>query len=162
MSQREQLDLFATVAKPGGATLEDLTQMQALLQRWVERRWLRALDAQLPQTLHQLSAEPNPLIWLLCALALPGAGHGCGVTASLREDDLGPKSVDWAQSGSKGLSQPAACVADTPSRHWRPGGIQCGLDCRSMPSLVWPGLCRPATAGAAGFQSCAPARSGGR
>jgi hypothetical protein len=26
------------------------------------------------------------------ALALPGAGHGCGVTASLREDDLGPTS----------------------------------------------------------------------
>ena len=33
MSQREQLDLFATIAKPGGTTLEDLTQMQALLQK---------------------------------------------------------------------------------------------------------------------------------
>ena len=34
MSQREQLDLFATVAKPGGSALEGLTQMQALLGQW--------------------------------------------------------------------------------------------------------------------------------
>ncbi|OEY70922.1 exodeoxyribonuclease V subunit alpha [Rheinheimera salexigens] len=53
--------------------------MQQLLQRWVDRRWLRALDAQLPLTLNQVVAEPNPLVWLLCALLCHqyGRGHSC-------------------------------------------------------------------------------------
>lgn len=95
MSQREQLDLFASQAKPNATVLEDLTQMQALLQRWVERRWLRALDAQLPQTLHQLSAEPNPLIWLLCALLCHqyGRGHSCILLSDLVDDPDGLLSL---------------------------------------------------------------------
>ncbi|WP_166836446.1 exodeoxyribonuclease V subunit alpha [Rheinheimera pleomorphica] len=95
MSQREQLDLFASQAKPKAGVLEDLTQMQALLQRWVERRWLRALDAQLPQTLHQLSAEPNPLIWLLCALLCHqyGRGHSCILLSDLVDDPDGLLSL---------------------------------------------------------------------
>lgn len=57
----------------------DLLAMQQLLQRWVDRRWLRALDAQLPLTLNQVVAEPNPLVWLLCALLCHqyGRGHSC-------------------------------------------------------------------------------------
>lgn len=99
MSQREQLDLFASQtavnSTAGTSALNDLNQMQALLQRWVERRWLRALDAQLPQTLHQLSAEPNPLIWLLCALLCHqyGRGHSCILLSDLVDDPDGLLSL---------------------------------------------------------------------
>lgn len=68
--------------------LTDLSQMQALLQRWAERRWLRALDVQLPATLHQLAAEPQPLVWLLTALLCHqyGRGHSCILLADLLSD----------------------------------------------------------------------------
>lgn len=61
------------------ANLTELAAMQQLLQRWVDRRWLRALDAQLPLTLNQVVAEPQPLVWLLCALLCHqyGRGHSC-------------------------------------------------------------------------------------
>ncbi|MDX5406211.1 MAG: exodeoxyribonuclease V subunit alpha [Chromatiaceae bacterium] len=99
MSQREQLDLFASQtavnSSVSASALDDLSQMQALLQRWVERRWLRALDAQLPQTLHQLSKEPNPLIWLLCALLCHqyGRGHSCILLSDLVDDPDGLLSL---------------------------------------------------------------------
>ncbi|NRQ43617.1 exodeoxyribonuclease V subunit alpha [Rheinheimera sp. YQF-2] len=96
MSQYEQGDLFAAPAKPAQAMLlQDLTQMQALLQRWTERRWLRALDAQLPQTLHQLAAEPNALVWLLTALLCHqyGRGHSCILLQDLLDDPDGLLSL---------------------------------------------------------------------
>ncbi|HEX5791698.1 MAG TPA: exodeoxyribonuclease V subunit alpha, partial [Rheinheimera sp.] len=73
-----QFDLFSS-AKTADSALTDLNQMQALLQRWADRRWLRALDVQLPHTLHQLAAEPEPLVWLLTALLCHqyGRGHSC-------------------------------------------------------------------------------------
>lgn len=90
-----QIDLFndaagtstAGIAQPHAA-LSDVTAMQALLQRWVDRRWLRALDVQLPQTLHQLAAEPNALVWLLTALLCHqyGRGHSCILLADLPAD----------------------------------------------------------------------------
>ncbi|WP_445771871.1 exodeoxyribonuclease V subunit alpha [Rheinheimera sp.] len=96
MSQYEQGDLFAAPTKPVQAMLlQDLTQMQALLARWTERRWLRALDAQLPQTLHQLAAEPNALVWLLTALLCHqyGRGHSCILLQDLLDDPDGLLSL---------------------------------------------------------------------
>ena len=59
-----QFDLFSQShserAPQQHPALTDLVQMQALLQRWADRRWLRALDIQLPATLHQLAREPQP------------------------------------------------------------------------------------------------------
>ncbi|MBZ9611561.1 exodeoxyribonuclease V subunit alpha [Rheinheimera maricola] len=96
MSQYEQGDLFAAAAKPAQAMLlQDLTQLQALLQRWAQRRWLRALDAQLPQTLHQLATEPNALVWLLTALLCHqyGRGHSCILLQDLLDDPDGLLSL---------------------------------------------------------------------
>ncbi|MDR6984442.1 exodeoxyribonuclease V alpha subunit [Rheinheimera pacifica] len=89
-----QFDLFSTPDSKNNA-LTDLNQMQALLQRWTERRWLRALDAQLPQTLHQLAAEPNPLVWLLTALLCHqyGRGHSCILLQDLLNDPDGLLSL---------------------------------------------------------------------
>lgn len=95
-----QFDLFAQQnsgqqATTSNSELTDLGQMQALLQRWTERRWLRALDAQLPQTLHQLAAEPNPLVWLLTALLCHqyGRGHSCILLQDLLSDPDGLLSL---------------------------------------------------------------------
>jgi len=95
-----QFDLFAqqnSGQQPttSNSALTDLGQMQALLQRWTERRWLRALDAQLPQTLHQLAAEPNPLVWLLTALLCHqyGRGHSCILLQDLLSDPDGLLSL---------------------------------------------------------------------
>lgn len=83
-----QFDLFAADNSAQKQPVQSLSQMQALLQRWTERRWLRALDAQLPQTLHQLAAEPNPLVWLLTALLCHqyGRGHSCILLQDLLTD----------------------------------------------------------------------------
>ena len=94
-----QIDMFA---EPNGvdvnasgvsekaqhSALTDLSQMQALLQRWVDRRWLRALDVQLPHTLHQLAVEPQPLMWLFTALLCHqyGRGHSCILIDDLLTD----------------------------------------------------------------------------
>lgn len=95
-----QIDLFASEHEPEPQAvfhpaLQDLTQMQAMLQRWQQRRWLRALDVQLPQTLHQLAAEPNPLLWLLCALLCHqyGRGHSCILLQDLLQDPDGLLSL---------------------------------------------------------------------
>jgi exodeoxyribonuclease V alpha subunit len=89
-----QFDLFTAPGSTNNA-LTELGQMQALLQRWTERRWLRALDAQLPQTLHQLAAEPNPLVWLLTALLCHqyGRGHSCILLQDLLNDPDGLLSL---------------------------------------------------------------------
>lgn len=95
-----QIDLFGSEATakpqtPLHPALQDLAQMQAMLQRWQQRRWLRALDVQLPQTLHQLATEPNPLLWLLCALLCHqyGRGHSCILLQDLLRDPDGLLSL---------------------------------------------------------------------
>lgn len=95
-----QIDLFGTAddQKPQitqHPVLQDLAQMQAMLQRWQQRRWLRALDIQLPQTLHQLAAEANPLLWLLTALLCHqyGRGHSCILLQDLLHDPDGLLSL---------------------------------------------------------------------
>lgn len=89
-----QFDLF-TASGSKNTALTELGQMQTLLQRWTARRWLRALDAQLPQTLHQLAAEPNPLVWLLTALLCHqyGRGHSCILLQDLQNDPDGLLSL---------------------------------------------------------------------
>ena len=87
-----QFDLFSQShserAPQQHPALTDLVQMQALLQRWADRRWLRALDIQLPATLHQLAREPQPLVWLCTALLCHqyGRGHSCILLADLLND----------------------------------------------------------------------------
>lgn len=95
-----QIDLFGADNTPAPQVqthpaLQELAQMQAMLQRWQQRRWLRALDVQLPQTLHQLAAETNPLLWLLTALLCHqyGRGHSCILLQDLLQDPDGLLSL---------------------------------------------------------------------
>lgn len=89
---------------------KSLTEMQKLLQQWVQGDFLRQIDWQLVRYLHQLAKEENPLVWLLTALvsAQYGRGHSC-----LLLDDLQNKKeiyerlgFDQRESAFKGASTP--------------------------------------------------------
>ena len=59
--------------------LEPLSRYQdllALLDRWVERGWLRALDRAFVRFLAERQAQPDPLVLLAAALTSHQLGHG--------------------------------------------------------------------------------------
>lgn len=76
------LDLFDEPGKPRlgePAALHDLDALFALLDRWVERGWLRSLDRALAVFLHREVDDGAPLLLLAAALASHqlGRGHVC-------------------------------------------------------------------------------------
>jgi len=77
-------DLFehlgeAAFHAPRAATLDDAPQMLDVLDRWVERGWLRTLDAAFARFLWTEAREASPLLLLAAALASHqlGRGHVC-------------------------------------------------------------------------------------
>jgi len=78
-----QLDTEAVASSPvtgeAGAARESATRMLALLDRWVERGWLRTLDAAFARFLWTEAPEAAPLLLLAAALASHqlGRGHVC-------------------------------------------------------------------------------------
>ncbi|MFC3285989.1 exodeoxyribonuclease V subunit alpha [Litchfieldella rifensis] len=79
------LDLFDGLDDPNEpqptdhAALHDIDALFALLDRWVERGWLRALDRALAAFLHREVSDAPPLLLLAAALASHqlGRGHVC-------------------------------------------------------------------------------------
>nr|WP_297459022.1 exodeoxyribonuclease V subunit alpha [uncultured Halomonas sp.] len=76
------LDLFDEPSTPRlhePAALHDLDALFALLDRWVERGWLRSLDRALAVFLHREVNDGAPLLLLAAALASHqlGRGHVC-------------------------------------------------------------------------------------
>ncbi len=71
-----RLDDAATTSHPA---LHDIEALVALLDRWVERGWLRALDRALAVFLHREVGDGPPLLLLAAALASHqlGRGHVC-------------------------------------------------------------------------------------
>ena len=70
---------------PTPLTAESLAQLQPLtcaadllllLERWVERGWLRALDKAFVAFLHELDPQGDPLVLLAAALTSHQLGHG--------------------------------------------------------------------------------------
>ena len=74
----EQNDLFA-VSVPLHSALLDWAELEALLQRWQARNWIRALDLALGRFLHELQPTDSPLVLLAGVLASHqlGRGHIC-------------------------------------------------------------------------------------
>jgi exodeoxyribonuclease V alpha subunit len=75
-----QLEIEAAAqAVPRHAARESTVQMLALLDRWVERGWLRTLDAAFARFLSTEAPEAKPLLLLAAALASHqlGRGHVC-------------------------------------------------------------------------------------
>ncbi|MBV0934468.1 exodeoxyribonuclease V subunit alpha [Marinobacterium weihaiense] len=72
-----QTDLFA-VPRRHPALLQ-VEALEALLQRWQERNWIRALDLALARFLRQLDPDASPLVLLAAVLTSHqlGRGHIC-------------------------------------------------------------------------------------
>ena len=74
----EQNDLFAAGSNLHPA-LQDWGALEALLQRWQERGWIRSLDLALGRFLHSLDPASSPLVLLAAVLTSHqlGRGHIC-------------------------------------------------------------------------------------
>lgn len=95
----------------------------ALLQRWRDAGWLRALDLALARLLHQLDpAAPGSLLAAAALLAqLEGRGHGCLPLALLHGDGL-PALLAWPEAAAAELTalQPLwPADADAARATWR-------------------------------------------
>ena len=58
------------------APLDRADDLMHLLERWVERGWLRALDKAFVGFLHELDPQADPLVLLAAALTSHQLGHG--------------------------------------------------------------------------------------
>ena len=73
------------------APLDDSADLMALLDRWVERGWLRALDRAFVGFLRERAPAGDPLVLLAAALASHQLGHGhvcLDVQKTLEEPDF--------------------------------------------------------------------------
>ncbi|WP_233869876.1 exodeoxyribonuclease V subunit alpha [Paraburkholderia adhaesiva] len=105
-------------------TRESTTRMLALLDRWVERGWLRALDAAFARFLWTEAREATPLLLLAAALASHqlGRGHVCLDLAATLDDPAfalslppdGPPSPD-----AEPAQPPAEILAGVTLAQWR-------------------------------------------
>ena len=70
-------DLSLASDNPSGLSpLTSAADLLLLLDRWVERNWLRSLDKAFVGFLHELAPESDPLVLLAAALTSHQLGHG--------------------------------------------------------------------------------------
>ncbi len=120
---------FADVL-PVPLTAESLAQLTPLsraddllllLERWVERGWLRALDKAFVAFLHELAPEGDPLVLLAAALTSHQLGHGhvcLDLFETLKEPDFAlslPPEGDL-QTGT--LLLPSQLLEALEGAHW--------------------------------------------
>ena len=67
---------LSTVPLEALAPLERADDLVHLLERWVERGWLRSLDKAFVGFLHELDPQADPLVLLAAALTSHQLGHG--------------------------------------------------------------------------------------
>lgn len=71
MLEQQTLDF-----SPTSTALQDKTQLFSLLDAWVDKGWLRALDSALATFFAELDEHAEPLVLLATALASHQLGHG--------------------------------------------------------------------------------------
>ncbi|KAF0862756.1 exodeoxyribonuclease V subunit alpha [Pseudomonas sp. LD120] len=119
-------DLFAELAAtlPPSFDLAPLTRaadLLLLLERWVERGWLRSLDKAFVGFLHELDPDGDPLVLMAAALTSHQLGHGhvcLDLFETLKEPDfaLSLPPEGEAQSGAPLL--PSQVLASLEGAHW--------------------------------------------
>ena len=103
------------------APLSRAEDLLLLLERWVERGWLRALDKAFVAFLHELEPQGDPLVLLAAALTSHQLGHGhvcLDLFETLKEPDFAlslPPEGD-VQSGSMLL--PSQLLEALDGAHW--------------------------------------------
>jgi len=103
------------------APLSRAEDLLLLLERWVERGWLRALDKAFVAFLHELEPQSDPLVLLAAALTSHQLGHGhvcLDLLETLKEPDFAlslPPEGD-VQTGSMLL--PSQLLEALEGAHW--------------------------------------------
>ena len=103
------------------APLSSARDLLLLLERWVERGWLRALDKAFVGFLHERAPDGDPLVLLAAALTSHQLGHGhvcLDLFETLKEPDFAlslPPEGD-AQAGAQLL--PSQLLEALEGAHW--------------------------------------------
>ncbi|WMN18521.1 exodeoxyribonuclease V subunit alpha [Pseudomonas piscis] len=119
-------DLFGTLDEPVPqapdlAPLSHCADLLLLLDRWVARGWLRALDRAFVGFLHELDPDCDPLVLMAAALTSHQLGHGhvcLDLFETLKEPDFAlslPPEGD-VQGGAPVL--PSQVLASLEGAHW--------------------------------------------
>ncbi|SDL97194.1 DNA helicase/exodeoxyribonuclease V, alpha subunit [Modicisalibacter muralis] len=119
-------DLFSGLEEPKGdeavAWLNDVESLLALLERWVQRGWLRALDRALVVFLHREVPDAPPLLLLAAALASHqlGRGHVClDLDLTLHAPDLALSLPPEGDDLSDPPPLPSQVLADVTLPAWQ-------------------------------------------
>ncbi len=117
----EQLSLLTREATPA-VELHDCASLLALLDDWVERGWLRALDRALAGFFLELDATCPPLVLLAAALASHQLGHGhvcLDLAATLASPDFALSLPPEGEDAARAILLPSAILAGVTLADWR-------------------------------------------
>ncbi len=116
----EQLSLL-TGGAAAAVELHDHASLLALLEAWVERGWLRALDRALAGFLLELDADSPPLALLAAALASHQLGHGhvcLDLAATLASPDFALSLPPEGEDAARAIQLPSAILGGVTLADW--------------------------------------------
>ncbi|AIR89368.1 exodeoxyribonuclease V subunit alpha [Pseudomonas cremoricolorata] len=126
-------DLFASVDLPA-PSLNTTDELFVVLQRWVERGWLRPLDVALVRFLAEHAASAQPLVLLAAALTSHQLGHGhvcLDLAQTLAEPDFALSLPPEGEDSHTVEILPSSVMAEVQLGPW--------LDALNASSLVAQG-----------------------
>ena len=103
------------------APLSRATDLVQLLERWVERGWLRALDKAFVGFLHELDAQADPLVLLAAALTSHQLGHGhvcLDLFETLKAPDFALSLPPEGDLHTGAMLLPSQLLHDLDGAHW--------------------------------------------
>ncbi|MBP5073398.1 exodeoxyribonuclease V subunit alpha [Pseudomonas chlororaphis] len=103
------------------APLVRAVDLLLLLDRWVERGWLRALDKAFVGFLHELEPQGDPLVLMAAALTSHQLGHGhvcLDLFETLKEPDFALSLPPEGDLQSTAAVLPSQVLATLDGAHW--------------------------------------------
>ena len=116
----EQLSLLTGEAAPA-AELHDVASLLALLEAWVDKGWLRALDRALAGFFFELDGDSPPLALLASALASHQLGHGhvcLDLAATLASPDFALSLPPEGEDAARATLLPSEILAGVDLAQW--------------------------------------------
>ncbi|AZE46451.1 Exodeoxyribonuclease V alpha chain [Pseudomonas chlororaphis] len=107
--------------QPDLAPLVRSADLLLLLDRWVERGWLRALDKAFVGFLHELEPQGDPLVLMAAALTSHQLGHGhvcLDLFETLKEPDFALSLPPEGDLQSTAAVLPSQVLATLDGAHW--------------------------------------------
>ncbi|AKA26798.1 exodeoxyribonuclease V subunit alpha [Pseudomonas chlororaphis] len=103
------------------APLVRADDLLVLLDRWVERGWLRALDKAFVSFLHELEPQGDPLVLMAAALTSHQLGHGhvcLDLFETLKEPDFALSLPPEGDQPGTATVLPSQVLATLDGAHW--------------------------------------------